>query len=302
MQEFVQNVVERYIIFLFFDGLLLFSLINAGAKSRKKMRAVLILTVFSAIIWADYYLIYTSRLPYKMAWIVPGALLLIGLIFHRIVFPYKTHCQDCGKRLSITEFLSCDEHLCNTCYEKKHPESIKVPMEEQIRRENAEKKKTWEGWKPDREFVITFAFDKEKNVLLIDHPRMQKAPGKLSGAIGEIRRNEDKEDTAVRTIRKETGLECPDPDFMGRLNFAMPDMNIRFHVFVARDYTGSIQEDPVKQPVWMPLKKLNYDLMSMDYPLWLPRMVRGQYLEYYARCGENGKIYDDILDLDAVRK
>lgn len=39
--------------------------------------------------------------------------------------------------------------------------------------------------------------------------------------------------------------------------------------------------------------------MSMDYPLWLPRMLRGQYVEYYAKVNTEGKIYEDILDLDA---
>ncbi len=139
------------------------------------------------------------------------------------------------------------------------------------------------------------------NVLLIDNVRMQKVPGKLSGAIGQIKMDDDPELAASRTLRREMGLECLHPECMGKLNFVMPDMNIRFHVFVAREFSGTIKTDPEKQPVWMPLKKLKYDLMSMDYPLWLPRMLRGQYLEYYARCGENGKIYEHILDLDAVR-
>ena len=39
--------------------------------------------------------------------------------------------------------------------------------------------------------------------------------------------------------------------------------------------------------------------MSMDYPLWLPRMLRGQYVEYYAKANAEGKIYEDILDLAA---
>lgn len=300
MQEFIQKVVERYIIFLFFAGLLFFSLIRQGAKSRKKTRAVLILILFSAIIWVDYYLIYTSKLPVAMAFAVPAALLLIGWIFRSVVFPFKRYCLNCGKPLSITEFLSCDEHLCNACYEEKHPETVKIPIEEQIRMENAEKKKGWAGWRPGREFVIVFAYDEEGNVLLIDNLNMQKVPGKLSGAIGRIKQNEDMRYTASRTLRKETGIECDTPEYMGRLNFDMPDMDIRFHVYIAREFTGELKEDAAKQPVWKPLRKLNYDLMSMDYPLWLPRMLRGQTLEYYAKCNTEGKIYEDILDLDAV--
>ncbi len=302
MQEFVQKVVEGYIVFLFFDGLLIGSLVKSGAKSRKKLRAVLILTIFTAIIWVDYYFIYSNRLPYSMALIVPAVLLVIGIIFRSTVFPYKRYCQSCGKQLSITEFLFSDEHLCWTCYEEKHPESIKVPVEEKIRKENEEKKKDWAGWKPDREFVIAFAYDENGNVLLIDNVNMKKVPGKLSGAIGVVKKGWDMGLAASRTLRRETGLECAEPECMGKLNFVMPDMNVRFHVFVAREYSGSLKEDAAKQPVWMPLKKLNYDLMSMDYPLWLPRMLRGQYLEYYAKCNSDGKIYEDILDLDAVRE
>ena len=298
MQDFVQKVVERYLIFLFFDGLVLFSLIRAGHRSRRKALAVLIFTLASVIVWIDYYLIYINRLEMKMAWAVPLILLLAGVLFHRYTFPFRAHCQECGKRLSITEFLSCDENLCLKCYETKHPESVKLSKEEQIRRENEEKKKTWAGWRPNREFVIVFAFDERANVLLVDNVNMAKKPGKLAGAIGEVKGREKKDFTATRTLRKETGLECSQIDYMGRLNFEMPDMNVRFHVYVAREFSGSIRESEGKKPVWMPLKKLNYDLMSMDYPLWLPRMLRGQTVEYYARCNKEGKIYDDILDLD----
>ena len=35
-------------------------------------------------------------------------------------------CANCGKTLSITEFLSMDEHLCNACYLEKYPESVKA--------------------------------------------------------------------------------------------------------------------------------------------------------------------------------
>ncbi len=79
----------------------------------------------------------------------------------------------------------------------------------------------------------------------------------------------------------------------------MPDSNIRFYIFIAREFTGTVKEGGSKKPIWVPLKKLDNDLMSMDYPLWLPRMLRGQYVEYYAKVNPEGKIYEDILDLDA---
>lgn len=299
MQNFVREVVEGYIIFLFFAGLLLFSLIRQGARSRKKARAVFILTIFSAVIWVDYYLIHTSRLPVIMAFIVPAVLLAIAVAFRRVILPFQVDCQNCGRALSLTEFLSCDEHLCSACYEERHPESIKIPQEEAIRRENEEKKKAWIGWEPDREFVIAFAFDAQGNVLLIDYVHKPKQPGKYSGVIGALRPREEGSAVAARTLRRETGLTCGAPEYMGRLNFVMPDSNIRFHVYVARDFSGNLKGSGEKNPIWMPLKKLKYDQMSMDYPLWLPRMLRGQRVEYYAKCNDQGKIYEDILCLDA---
>ncbi|MCR5347199.1 MAG: hypothetical protein K6E38_05420 [Fretibacterium sp.] len=307
MQSFIQEVVEGYIFFLFFAGLLLFSLVRQGVKSKKKARAVLILTIFSAVIWVVYYLIFTSRLPVSMAFIVPTVLLAAAVVFRRVILPFQGHCQNCGRRLSITEFLSCDEHLCAACYEARHPESIKIPGEELIRRENEEKKKAWIGWKPGREFVIAFAFDSgQGNVLLIDHINMSGKPGKYSGVIGEIKAGEEGSAIAAGTLQKETGLTCDAPEYMGRLNFAMADMNIRFHVYVAREFSGEQtrkagslpQGNGQKAAIWMPLKKLKYDQMSMDYPLWLPRVLRGQRVEYYAKCNAEGKVYEDILCLD----
>jgi len=301
MLDFVQKVLEGYIIFLFFAGLLLFSLFRSGAKSRKKARSVLIIILASAVIWVVYYLISIRKLPEMMAIMVPGILLVLGIIFHRVVFPYKGHCVNCGKALSITEFLSMDDHLCAACYEKLHPETRKLTREEQFRLENEEKKKGWVGWKPDREYVIAFAFDEKNNnnVLLIDNTAMEKVPGKHAGVIGALRLTDDKAAVAAKVLEKETGIVCEKPDYMGRLNFMMPDTNLRFHVFIAREFTGTIKDNPKKQPIWVPLKKLNYKLMSMDYPLWLPRMLRGITLEYYAKGNAEGKIYEDILDTEA---
>ena len=300
MEVFVQKVVEGYIFFLFFAGLLLFSLFRQGERSRIKFRAFLILFFFTTIIWVDYYLIYSKRLPMSMAYIVPAVLVVICILMRKILFPFKAHCQKCGKALSITEFLSIDVNYCNACYEKYHPETVKLSPEEKIRRENAEKLKKWVGWKPERQFVIGFVYDEgTKSVLVIDNLKMAKQSGKLSGVIGEVKNPALKEEVAVRTLKKWTGLDCPQPDYMGRLNFVMPNMNIRFHVYIARKFSGTLKEDTERQPVWMKLKKLKYNLMSMDYPLWLPRMCRGQKLEYYARCNEEGKIYEDVLDLEA---
>ena len=299
MKSFIQGVVDGYIIFLFFEGLLLFSLIRNGKKSRKKMLAVLIMTLASAVIWTVYYLISVGQLSNKMAFIVPAGLLALGIIFHRVVFPYKGHCTNCGKRLSITEFLFNDDHLCHACYEKLCPETIKLSWEEAIRQENEEKKKSWINWTPDREYVIAFAFDKNSNVLLIDRVKMAKVPGKLSGIIGEIRSGEKLINAASRAIFEQSGLECAEPQYMARLNFDMPDKNIRFHVFVAREFSGTLKENAEKNPIWLPLKKLKYQQMSMDYPLWLPRVLRGNSLEYFGKCNTEGRIYDDILDLEA---
>ena len=299
MQVFVKNVVEGYIIFLFFEGLLLFSLFKAGAKSRKKARAVLIMTLASAVIWVVYYQIYMNRLPMSMALIVPAVLLALGIMFRSTVFPYRTHCVHCGKALSISEFLSMDAHLCASCYQEIHPESIKLSPDELYRKETEEKKKAWQGWKPDKEYVLVFAFDERSNVLLIDNLNMPKSPGKHSGVIGAINFKSDKYKAASNALKKETGIICEKPDYMGRLHFQMPEGNIRFCIFVAREFTGILKEGTGKKPIWVPLKKLDYNLMSMDYPLWLPRMLRGQYVEYYAKVHTEGKIYEDILDLDA---
>lgn len=297
MREFVHYVVEGYIIFLFFDLLVLFSLVRQGHRSRKKARAIGIFTIASAIVWIDYYLIYTDVFPLHMALSVPVMLFVLAIAFHNHFLPYKTHCQKCNRRLSITEYLSSDENLCLSCYEEMHPEEKKLSREELVRIEREEKKKGWNGWAPGREFVIVFAFDEGENVLLLDNLKMERKAGRLSGAIGSVKSNEKKAFVAARTLKKETGLDCEEIDYMGRLSFEMPDMDIRFYVFVAREYSGSLKEDEEKKPSWHPLKKLNYDLMSMDYPLWLPRTLRGQNVDYYARVNEEGKIYDDLLEL-----
>lgn len=302
MDTLITKIVDGYIVFLFFVGLYLFSLIKAGKKSRKKAFAVGTWILGSAVLWGISYMISVSLIPMYWFWATLAVLVLLALVFHKKVFPFKTKCQDCGKKLSFTEIISIDEFICQECYEKRHPETVPIPKEELIRIENEKKKLTWEGWKPDRECVLVFPADSEANVLMIDNKELDKVPGKYSGCIGILRRGENKAVAARRALREETGLISEAPDYEGRLNFEMPDYNLRCHIFVARDTTGEIKETEKKRPFWTPLKKLKYDLMSMDYPLWVSRAVRGQNFEYWARCNKEGKIYDDLLELDVEIK
>lgn len=298
MEKVISTIIDGYIIFLFFIGLYLFSLFKAGKKSRNKRNAVLMWVAASAVIWIVSYLISLGKVPMVSFWILLAAIAVLAVVFHEKVFPFKTVCQDCGKKMSITEVLSIDEFVCQECFEKRHPETIVVPKEELIRQENERKKATWAGWKANRECVIVFPADSDNNVLMIDNLKLDKVPGKYAGCLGLIKKGESKSAAASRALKTESGLVSESPDYEGRLNFEMPDYNLRCHIFVARDTVGDIKETEEKRPFWTPLKKLKYDLMSVDYPVWLARAVRGQHFEYWARCNKEGKIYDDLLELD----
>ena len=145
-----------------------------------------------------------------------------------------------------------------------------------------------------------FAADLAENVLLIDHTGMEEVPGRLSGAVREILPQQKKDCIASEVLKRDSGVICEEPKYMARLNFEMPDGNVCFHVYIAWHFSGRLRKTSENRPVWTPLKKLRYDLMSMDCPVWLPRTVRGQQLEYYARVNAEGKICEDALDLDVV--
>lgn len=301
MLRLVQYIVDGYIVFLFMVGLILFSLIKQGKRSRRKALATGIMIASTVPVWIVCYLITTDRLPLYALGLVLLAVSALLAALRRIVFPYHTTCRNCGTKLSITEFLASDDNLCQACYEQKYPERVPRSREDIIAEENARKKETWTGWKYNRECAVVFAYNVETDeVLLVERLNMGKVSGKHTGGMAYVKAGENPSYAAERALRAETGLRCTDPDLEGYLNFEMADYNLRCYVYVARNYSGETRQTETNNPFWVRVRKMKYNLMSMDYTVWLERALKGQQFIYWARCNENGQINDDLLELDVT--
>ena len=80
-----------------------------------KRIATLSLTVVIIMIWGAAWVF--SKFNINDLYLVPGAIVAAAAVLwqRKLVLPYRLHCVQCGKRLSVTRMLSFDSNKCSAC-------------------------------------------------------------------------------------------------------------------------------------------------------------------------------------------
>lgn len=296
MTEIINTLSEHYLFLL-----LALLVVNAGMRTRKnivqskkKRTAALIFLAIAVFFWLLLFFITEHGLPEYYFPVALAAVVVFGFAFRQTLWPFKLDCQNCGKRLSISQFLVNDDNICAECYLNQHPELRPVPpkTEEQIRQEMLDK---FAGWQPVKQLVLCFVCNDKNEVLLIDRKYKPKGIGKISGATGFFNAGDDVLDACRQAVAKETGLTIHSPVFCGNIRFTIPNANLLGHIFTASDFSGDIRETKNNRPFWTRIKKLPFSQMSVDYQVWLRLALTNKKFEYYAICNDKGFVMDDLL-------
>eukprot|EP01087_Luapelamoeba_hula_P011228 TRINITY_DN3024_c0_g2_i1.p1 TRINITY_DN3024_c0_g2~~TRINITY_DN3024_c0_g2_i1.p1 ORF type:complete len:182 (-),score=37.25 TRINITY_DN3024_c0_g2_i1:76-585(-) len=126
--------------------------------------------------------------------------------------------------------------------------------------------------------------DNDQQILLAMKKR-GLGQGKWNGPGGKVESGETIEEGAVRECREECALEVSPTALLPRgvIEFEFenePNWNNRCHLFVAREFSGTIQETEEMRPLWWNVKDIPYDHMWPDDKLWLADVLNGAQVYY----------------------
>ncbi|MFT4308236.1 MAG: 8-oxo-dGTP diphosphatase [Candidatus Woesearchaeota archaeon] len=123
----------------------------------------------------------------------------------------------------------------------------------------------------------TLVFPIRDGSVLLGLKKRGFAQGLWNGFGGKIG-DETVEEAAVREVEEECGLLI-DPSSLeprGVLDFSLPDLELRVHVFRAKRFSGSVTESEEMKPEWYRFEDIPYDLMWEDDRHWLPYVLSGK--------------------------
>lgn len=119
--------------------------------------------------------------------------------------------------------------------------------------------------------------------------------GKWNGAGGKLDWNETFLQGAQRELEEETGIIVDESRFehVGVIHFSFAtkkEWDQECHVYVIKNYTGEFQETDELFPQWWNVEDIPYEKMWADDIYWMPRMLKGEKIEYVFHFSDEGEI------------
>ncbi|MEO6054961.1 MAG: 8-oxo-dGTP diphosphatase [Chthoniobacterales bacterium] len=144
----------------------------------------------------------------------------------------------------------------------------------------------WASWQPKERATLCFIIQNGK-ILLIRKKRGLGA-GKINGPGGRIEIGESPLQAAIRETQEEVGVTPLDLDLCGELYFQFVDgFSLHCTVFLARNFTGELQETDEATPYWIAVNEIPFEEMWSDDAHWLPGMLRGGKFKGYFLFNED---------------
>ena len=287
MLQFVDKYVSWVVIILLIIGLNQKKIEDSKRKQRSLIWLCLMMCVFQVVLSLAVH----GTIPHFWVALCTLALVVIGVLLRRHVWPFRLTCSKCGKHLDWEHVVGHDDNLCQDCWNQLHPEQAKARKEAQEAKKPGYRKPLvmpehvqdmdWDDWTPTDICVITYLVDGDK-VLLIDKKR-GLGTGYINAPGGHIEPDELADEAARREFKEETGLVLKSLRRRGELFFQFKDgMAEHAYVYVAHGYEGTLTECEETRPFWWKDRHaLPFDRMWADDPLWVPQVMEGKRIKGY---------------------
>ena len=109
--------------------------------------------------------------------------------------------------------------------------------------------------KPIRKAVRCYLIDNNK-VITIKYKKGNKKEDYYDIPGGKIENGELPEQTAIREMKEETGIEIKNPKYKGNIIVEYPDRIYDFDIFITNNYKGQPQEFEENTSEWIDIKTL----------------------------------------------
>lgn len=109
--------------------------------------------------------------------------------------------------------------------------------------------------KPVRKAVRCYLI-KENEVMVTKYKEQNKKAGYYDIPGGKIEEGEAPQQTVIREMKEETGIEVTNPKYKGKMLIEYPNRIFDFDVFIARDYKGEPQDFEENTSEWIDITKL----------------------------------------------
>lgn len=130
--------------------------------------------------------------------------------------------------------------------------------------------------------TICYILNDKDEVLLIMKKR-GVGEGRWNGPGGKVDKDESIEDSVIREVKEETGLDISNLQNKGIIEFVAPEkpeIESRCHIFLTRDYQGNLIETEECFSRWHDVSKLPFDKMWEDDILWVDKVLKGEEVKY----------------------
>jgi len=138
--------------------------------------------------------------------------------------------------------------------------------------------------------VFTLCIVHDDSRILLGMKKRGFGMGKWNGFGGKVEPGENINEAAKREVFEEVGIEIPEPEHMGTIEFEFvgnPQI-LEVHVFHTKEFRGEPKESEEMRPEWFSKNKIPYEKMWKDDPLWFPLLFAGKKFEAKFLFGDGG--------------
>ncbi|PIR68336.1 DNA mismatch repair protein MutT [Candidatus Nomurabacteria bacterium CG10_big_fil_rev_8_21_14_0_10_35_16] len=147
--------------------------------------------------------------------------------------------------------------------------------------------------------VTTLCIIHQHPKILLGMKKRGFGAGRWNGFGGKITEGESIEESLVREIKEEAGIELSNFEKVGLLEFEFAKNGeiVEVHLFKTSNFNGEPEESEEMKPQWFHIDEIPFSEMWPDDLHWMPLFLRGEKFKGRFLFGEGDVILEQKLEV-----